>query len=67
VGYDNTYLARIRHISLTSVDNGNLAVGVQAGKFILERIGGPEVPRRLHLVSSELQVRGSTSHPPSAP
>lgn len=67
VGYDNTYLARIRHISLTSVDNGNLAVGVQAGKFVLERISTPDVPRRLHLVSSELQVRGSTSHPPSAP
>lgn len=67
VGYDNTYLARIRHISLTSVDNGNLAVGVQAGKFILERIGSPDVQGRHHLVSSELQVRGSTSHPPAAP
>lgn len=65
VGYDNTYLARIRHLSLTSVDNGNLAVGVQAGKFILERLGTPDLPRRLHLVSSELQVRGSTDHPPS--
>lgn len=63
VGYDNTYLARIRHLSLTSVDNGNLAVGVQAGKFILERLGTPDLPRRLHLVSSELQVRGSTNHP----
>lgn len=65
VGYDNTYLARIRHLSLTSVDNGNLAVGVQAGKFILERLGSPDVPGRLHLVSSELQVRGSTGHPPA--
>ena len=65
VGYDNTYLSRIRLLSLTSVDNGNLAVGVQAGKFILERLGNPDLPGRLHLVSSELQVRGSTSQPPS--
>lgn len=66
VGYDNTYLARIRHISLTSVDNGNLAVGVQAGKFILERLGSPDVPPRLHLVASELQVRGSSGQPRAA-
>ena len=32
VGYDNTHLARIRHISLTSVDNGNFPVGAQAGR-----------------------------------
>ena len=66
VGYDNTYLSRVRYVSLTSVDNGNLAVGVQAGKFILERLGRPDVPGRLHLVSSELEVRGSTSQPPPA-
>ena len=65
VGYDNTYLSRIRFLSLTSVDNGNLAVGVQAGKFILERLGSPDLPGRLHLVSSELHVRGSASQPPS--
>lgn len=65
VGYDNTYLARIRHLSLTSVDNGNLAVGVQAGKFILERLGNPDLPGRRHLVSSELQVRGSSGSAPT--
>jgi DNA-binding LacI/PurR family transcriptional regulator len=64
VGYDNTYLARIRHLSLTSVDNGNLAVGVQAGRYILERLGNPDLPGRKHLVSSELQVRGSSGSAP---
>lgn len=63
MGYDNTYLARIRHLSLTSVDNGNLAVGVEAGKFILERLSAPELPQRRHSVSTELVVRGSTGHP----
>ncbi|MCF3141455.1 LacI family transcriptional regulator [Paenarthrobacter sp. AR 02] len=65
VGYDNTYLAKIRHLSLTSVDNGNLAVGVEAGKFILERLAAPGLPARLHEVPSQLQVRGSTGNAPS--
>lgn len=65
VGYDNTYLARIRHLSLTSVDNGNLAVGVEVGKFILERLTAPELPARLHQVPSQLQVRGSSGDAPS--
>lgn len=66
-GYDNTYLARIRHLSLTSVDNGNLAVGVQAGRFLLERLARPDLPARYHLVPTVLQVRGSTAHPPAVP
>ena len=65
VGYDNTYLARIRHLSLTSVDNGNLAVGVEAGKFILQRLASPDLPARIHQVPSQLQVRGSTGEAPA--
>jgi hypothetical protein len=65
VGYDNTYLAKIRHLSLTSVDNGNFAVGLQAGKFILERREHPELPQRLHPVATQLVVRGSTGHAPA--
>ncbi len=61
VGYDNTYLARIRHIALTSVDNGNFAVGAQAGRFLLERIATPSLPQRLHVVPTTLEVRGSTA------
>lgn len=65
VGYDNTYLSRIRHISLTSVDNGNFPVGTQAGRFLVERIANPDLPNRLHLVPATLEVRGSTAPPPS--
>lgn len=65
VGYDNTYLAKIRHLSLTSVDNGNFAVGVQAGTFLGERLAGPVGPSRLHLVPTTLEVRGSTAAPPT--
>lgn len=63
VGYDNTYLARIRHLSLTSVDNGNFAVGAQAGRFLIERLAAPTLPARLHLVPTSLVARGSTAPP----
>ncbi len=61
VGYDDTYLARIRRISLTSVDNGNFAVGTQAAKFLLQRLDNPELPRRVHRHRPALTVRGSTA------
>lgn len=66
VGYDNSYLARIRHISLTSVDNGNLAVGVQAGKYLIERLEASVQLQRIHLVPTSLEVRGSTAPPGTA-
>ncbi len=64
VGYDNTHLARIRHISLTSVDNGNFPVGAQAGRYLIERLADPGLPGRLHLVPTTLEVRASTAPPP---
>ncbi len=64
VGYDDTYLARVKHISLTSVDNGNYAVGVQAGKFVVDRLVDPTIPARLFSVPTTLHVRGSTAAPP---
>ena len=66
VGYDNTYLSRIRHISLTSVDNGNFPVGAQAGRFVIERLANPRQPKRLHLVPCILEIRASTAAPTPA-
>lgn len=63
VGYDNTYLARIRHISLASIDNGNFAVGAQAGRYLVERMNNPSLPQRIYLVPPTLKVRASTSAP----
>lgn len=63
VGYDDTYLARIRHLSLTSVDNGNFAVGAQAAKFLLQRIGGASQPQRVYLHQPTLSIRRSTAAP----
>ena len=64
IGYDNTHLARIRHISLTSVDNGNFPVGAQAGRYLIERLANPGLESRLHLVPTMLEVRSSTAAPP---
>jgi len=64
IGYDNTHLTRIRHISLTSVDNGSFAVGVQAGRFLIDRLRNPSLDARLYLVPTSLDVRSSTAAPP---
>nr|WP_240189114.1 LacI family DNA-binding transcriptional regulator [Nakamurella flavida] len=63
VGYDDTSLAQIRHLSLTSVDNGNFAVGAQAGRFLVERIADPSLPARRFIVPTRLVVRGTTASP----
>jgi DNA-binding LacI/PurR family transcriptional regulator len=63
VGYDDTYLARIRHLSLTSVDNGNFAVGVQAAKFLLQRLDGGAGSQRVYLHQPALTIRRSTAAP----
>ncbi|WP_369054394.1 LacI family DNA-binding transcriptional regulator [Kineococcus terrestris] len=66
VGYDNTYLAMIRHLSLTSVENGSLAIGVQAARFLAERIDGQARAPRVHQVPASLVVRRTTSSPPTS-
>ena len=64
VGYDDTYLAAIRHISLTSVDNGNFAIGATAAKFLLQRLDQPGAARRIYRHRPSLTVRRSTASPP---
>ncbi|MEZ0164499.1 LacI family DNA-binding transcriptional regulator [Kineococcus sp. LSe6-4] len=64
VGYDNTYLATIRHLSLTSVDNGTMAIGLQAARWLSERIDGGVRTGRVHRVPASLVVRRTTSAPP---
>ena len=63
VGYDNTHLARIRRISLTSVDNAGFGIGVQSGRYLIERLSDPTMAGRVHMVATRLEVRGSTAKP----
>ncbi|MGD7733906.1 LacI family DNA-binding transcriptional regulator [Propionibacteriaceae bacterium G57] len=64
VGFDNTRLARIRRISLTSVDNGNYAVGVRAGEFLADRIASPQAQARQFEGPTSLVVRGTSGRVP---
>ena len=63
VGYDNSYLARLRSIWLTSIDSAVSETGRVAARTLLARIADPGRPAELHLLPPALQVRGSTVPP----
>jgi DNA-binding LacI/PurR family transcriptional regulator len=63
VGYDNSYLARLRSIRLTSVDSAGFDAGRLAARTLLARVADPSRAAELHLLAPTLQVRGSTAPP----
>jgi DNA-binding LacI/PurR family transcriptional regulator len=63
VGYDNTYLARLRHLWLTTVDNAGHDVGRRAAQCLLDRIADPARPAEVVLSTPVLEVRGTTAAP----
>ncbi len=63
VGFDNSFLARMRHIGLTSVDVAPHEVGTLAAAYLLERMADPGRPARQHFVTPTLDVRRSTAGP----
>ena len=64
VGYDNTYLAGIRHLSLTSVDPVSRDVGIRAAHLLLERMADPTLSQRTEVLTPRLVVRNSTAAVP---
>ncbi|MEU9121847.1 LacI family DNA-binding transcriptional regulator [Streptomyces sp. NPDC048506] len=66
VGYDNTYLARIRHLWLNSVNNASYEVGRRAARCLLDRMERPDAPAGHQRVTPELEIRGSAAPPPPA-
>jgi DNA-binding LacI/PurR family transcriptional regulator len=60
VGYDNTHLAAIHHISLTTVDQPRRAMGRSAAALLSDRIGDPGKVARLRQVTPKLVIRRST-------
>lgn len=63
-GYDNTPLAQLRRISLTSVDNSSRAAGQRAAELLLARLApGSAIPQD-EMLPPTLAVRGSTAAPP---
>jgi DNA-binding LacI/PurR family transcriptional regulator len=61
-GYDDTYLAALRQISLTTVDPGNVAIGTHAAQLLSRETAETRTATEL-LIAPRLRVRRSTSSP----
>jgi len=64
VGYDNTWLARLDHISLTTIDQPRRAMGVTAVELLIDRINGGHLRARHVVMQPELVVGKTTAPPP---
>jgi DNA-binding LacI/PurR family transcriptional regulator len=63
VGYDNTYLAQLSSVSLTSINQPRHEMGILAARFLLERIESERTEPRREVLKPRLIPR-STSAPP---
>jgi DNA-binding LacI/PurR family transcriptional regulator len=62
VGYDNTSLAAVRQINLTTVDQPRPDMGKTAVRLLLERIRDGRKTARHVLMQPRLVIRGTTCH-----
>jgi Transcriptional regulators len=61
IGYDDTFLARTRLISLTTIDDSGFAVGHEAAQLLLSRMSGEAGPAVRRTLDPALVVRGTTA------
>lgn len=63
IGYDNTALAALRHISLTTIHQPRNEIGEIAMKAVVRRIERPGAPGKRHVLAPMLVVRSTTAPP----
>jgi len=64
IGYDNTALASLRHVSLTTVHQPRREIGQMAMKALLDRIDQPQARAKRVVLAPELVCRDTTGPPP---
>lgn len=64
VGYDNTFVAALRHVSLTTVEQGRERLGELAVETLIDRIEGGRTNSVHHVIAPTLEVRHTTAPPP---
>jgi DNA-binding LacI/PurR family transcriptional regulator len=63
-GYDDTFVAAIRQVSLTSVNPDSSGIGTLAARCLLARIESPDRELEEHLLPPRLVARFSAGAPP---
>jgi DNA-binding LacI/PurR family transcriptional regulator len=63
VGYDNTFVAALRHVSLTTIDQDTARLATLAVETLIDRIDGRRTEPVSHIVEPTLVVRTSTAPP----